>query len=69
MHKKVPLLKKLKHGCESWSERFWRERKSDRNKFMSKDGTSNKVEGSEGIKMFGNDFMLRAIDRGLKLIF
>jgi len=35
-------------------------KKSDRNKFMSKEDTNNKVEGNEGIKMFGNVLMLRA---------
>jgi len=69
VRKKFPLLKKLKHGCESWSERFEREKKkSDGNKFMSKDSTSNKVEGNDGMKMFGNDMMSRANEGGIKFV-
>jgi hypothetical protein len=35
---------------------------------MTKGGTSNKVEGNEGIKIFGKDLTMRADEGGIKII-
>jgi hypothetical protein len=45
------------------------QRKPDSNKFMTKGCTSNKVEGTDQIKMFGIDFALTADGGDTKLIF
>lgn len=59
-----PLLKKLRAGLNVCG---WRLR--DSNTFMTKVATSNRVEGSDKIKMSGNDLTLRVNEGDIKLIF
>ena len=64
MCKPDALHKKLRAGLNVCG---WKLR--DSNAFMTKDATSNRVEGADKIKMSGNDLTLRANEGDIKLIF